>query len=300
LFIEAPRKELYDESGDPKAERNLSGTSVAVTNTLTSQLDAFRQKTSTSKEAPKVTPDPGLQERLNALGYVATDSSSTAMPGIQETGADPKDKVQVVNLLHRAEMAKEDMRFQEAVPLLEQVIALEPNLPIAYLQLGTALSSLREYEKAVPVLRKAVEMRPDLTVPRYQLGSALFETGDFAGAIVQLETAVTRSPDWPEARFSLATAYARADRLPDAIQEYKKVIELRPKHYGAHLLLGRALALTGNPADAVPNLVAAAELEPKSPEPHAFLADAYVQLGQAADAERERAQAQRLRAGVKR
>ncbi|MGA8540502.1 MAG: tetratricopeptide repeat protein, partial [Terriglobales bacterium] len=300
LFIDAPRKELYDESADPKAEHNLSGTAVAVTNTLSSQLEAFRQKTSTAKEAPKVTPDPGLQERLNALGYVASDSSSAAMPGIQETGADPKDKVQVVNLLHRAEMAKEDMRFQEAVPLLEQVIALEPNLPIAFLQLGTALSSLREYEKAVPVLRKAVEMRPDLTVPRYQLGSALFETGDFAGAVVQLETAVARSPDWPEARFSLATAYAREDRLPDAIQEYKKVIELRPKHYGAHLLLGRALALNGNPAEAVPNLLAAAELEPKSPEPHAFLADAYVQLGQQADAERERAQAQRLRADGKR
>ena len=246
LFIEAPRKELYDQTADPKAEHNLSTTSAAVTSTLASQLDAFRQKTSTAKEAPKVTADPGLQERLNALGYVATDSSSSSMPGIKDSGADPKDKVEVVNLLHRAEMAKEDMRFQEAVPLLERVIALEPNLPITYLQLGTALSSLKDYEKAVPVLRKAVEMRPDLTVPRYQLGSALFETGDFAAAAVQFETAVARSPNWPEAHLSLATAYARADRLKDAIPEYDKVIELRPKHYSAHLLLGRALALSGN------------------------------------------------------
>ena len=299
LFIESPRKELYDQSADPKAEHNLSTTSVAVTNTLASQLDAFRQKTSTSKEAPKVTADPGLQERLNALGYVATDSSASSMPGIKETGADPKDKVEVVNLLHRAEMAKEDMRFAEAVPLLEQVIALEPNLPITYLQLGTALSSLKNYEKALPILRKAVEMRPDLTVPRYQLGSALFETGDFAAAAVQFETAVARSPNWAEAHFSLATAYARADRLPDAIPEYEKVIELRPNHYGAHLLLGRALALSGNPVAAVPKLVTAAELQPKSPEPHRFLADAYVQLGQQADADRERGEAQRLRASVK-
>jgi arylsulfatase A-like enzyme/Flp pilus assembly protein TadD len=296
LFIEAPHKELYDQSADPKAEHNLSATSLAVTDTLASQLDAFRQKTGTSKESPKVTADPGLQERLNALGYVATDSSASSMPGIKDTGADPKDKVEVVNLLHRAEMLKEEMRFAEAVPLLEQVIALEPNLPITYLQLGTALSSLKDYEKALPILRKAVEMRPDLTVPRYQLGSALFETGDFAAAAVQFETAVARSPNWAEAHFSLATAYARADRLPDAISEYTKVIDLRPKHYGAHLLLGRALALSGNPAAAVPNLVTAAELEPTSPEPHRFLADAYVQLGQQADADRERAAAQRLRA----
>ena len=299
LFIEAPHKELYDQIADPKAEHNLSANSAAVTNTLASQLDAYRQKMSTAKEAPKVSADPGLQERLNALGYVASDTSSSAMPGIKETGADPKDKVEVVNLLHRAEMFKEEMRFQDAVPLFEHVIKLEPNLPIAYLQLGTALISLQNYEKAVPILRKAVEMRPDLTVPRYQLGSALFETGDFAGAAVELETAIARSPNWPEAHFSLATAYARMDRLPEAIREYTKVIELRPKHYGAHLLLGRALALTGNPAAAVSNLTVAAELQPKSPEPHAFLADAYVQLGQQADAERERAAAQRLRASGK-
>ena len=300
LFIEAPHKELYDQSADPKAEHNLSTTSVAVTNTLASQLDTFRQKTGTAKEAPKVSADPDLQERLNALGYVASDSSASAALGIKDTGADPKDKVEVVNLLHRAEMFKEDMHFAEAVPLLEQVIALEPNLPITYLQLGTALSSLKEYEKAVPVLRRAVEMRPDLTVPRYQLGSALFETGDFAAAAVQFETAVARSPNWPEAHLSLATAYARAGRLTDAIPEYTKVIELRPNHYSAHLLVGRALSLSGNPTAAVPNLVKAAELQPKSPEPHAFLADAYVQLGRQADADRERAEAQRMRAGGKR
>ncbi len=296
LFIEAPREELYDQTTDPKAEHNLATASVAVTSTLASQLDALREKTSTAKEAPKVSADPGLQERLNALGYVATDSSSSSMPGIKDTGADPKDKVEVVNLLHRAEMAKEDMRFEEAVPLLEQVIALEPNLPITYLQLGTALSSLKNYEKAVPILRKAVEMRPDLTVPRYQLGSALFETGDFVGAAAEFETAVARSPNWPEAHLSLATAYARADRLQDAIPEYEKVIELRPNHYSAHLLLGRAQALSENPAAALPNLMKAAELQPKAPEPHRFLADAYVQLGRQDDAKRERAAAQRLRA----
>ena len=126
-----------------------------VTSTLASQLDAFRQKTGTAKEAPKVSADPDLQERLNALGYVASDSSDSAVLGIKDTGADPKDKVEVVNLLHRAEMFKEDMHFAEAVPLLEQVIALEPNLPITYLQLGTALSSLKDYEKALPILRKA-------------------------------------------------------------------------------------------------------------------------------------------------
>jgi choline-sulfatase len=294
LYVEAPHRELYDQSADPKEEHNLSATSVAVSDTLSSQLDAFRQKTASSLQAPKVGMDPEIQEKLSGLGYVASDNSSSTMLGIKITGADPKDKVQVVNLLHRAEMLAEEQRYPEAVPLLEQVIAKEPDLPIAHLQLGTALTFLGDYEKAVPVLRKAVEMRPDLTVPRYQLGSALFETGDFGGAALQFETALARSPSWPEAHFSLATAYARADRLPDAIKEYEKVIELRPNHYGAHLLLGRALALSGNPTAALPNLMRAVELQPTSPEPHRFLSDAYAQLGQQGDAEREQGEAARL------
>jgi len=298
LYIDAPRAELYDQVSDGKEEHNLSATSVALVSTLASQLNVFRQNTSSSREAPKVTVDPELQEKLSALGYVS-DSSSSPMPGIKETGADPKDKVEVVNLLHQAEILKEEMLFREAVPPLERVIALEPNLPIAYLQLGTALSSLRDYEKALPVLRKAVEMRPDLIIPRYQLGSALFETGEFGAAAIEFETAVSRSPEWPEAHFSLATAYARMERMPEAIKEYEKVIELRPNHYGAHLLLGRALALSGDPASALPKLTKAASLQPDSPEPHSFLADVYEQLEKTADADRERAEAERLKTNSK-
>jgi choline-sulfatase len=295
LYVEAPHRELYDQAADPKDAHNLSATSAAVSDTLSSQLEAFRRSTTSSLEAPKVSMDPELQEKLSALGYVAADSSSSTMPGIKDTGADPKDKIQVVNLLHRAEMLAEEMRYPEAVPLLEQAIAEEPGLPIAYLQLGTALTFLKSYEKGVPVLQKAVELRPDLPIPRYQLGSALFETGDFAGAALQLEKAVALSPRWPEAHFSLATAYARADRLPDAIIEYEKVIELRPNHYAANLLRGRALTLSGSPAAALANLTKATELQPASPEPHRFLADAYMQLGQQADAEREQGEAARLK-----
>lgn len=299
LYIEAPHQELYDQSADPPAQHNLSSASAAVTVTLASQLDAFRRKTSSSREAPKTNMDPELQEKLSALGYVASDSNSSTLSGVKDTGADPKDKIEIVNLLHRAELLEEDLRFDEAVPLLEQAIAKEADLPIAYLKLGTAFSILKNYEKAVPVLRKAVELRPDLTVPRYQLGSALFETGGFSEAAGEFEAALTRFPEWAEARFSLATTYARLGRMPAAIQEYQKVIELRPNHYSAHLLLGRALAITGDPEAALPNLTKAAAIQPESPEPHLFLADAYTRLGQEADAERERAEAARLRASGK-
>jgi arylsulfatase A-like enzyme/Tfp pilus assembly protein PilF len=296
LYIKAPRQELYDQSADPKAEHDLSSASTAVTSTLAAQLDAFRQKTSNSREAPKSAVDPEAQAKLAALGYVATDSnaSKAGAEGVKVQGADPKDKIQIGNLIHRTYLLIEDQRYQEAIPLLRQLIAKEPNTPLAYAQLGQCFVSLKEYPQAVPVLRKAVELRPDMTLPHFQLGVALLETRDIAGGVPELEMVVARVPRWEEAHLLLQMAYAQTDRMPEAIKECEKVLEFDPDHYGTNLLLGRVLELTGKPAAALPRLKKAAALDPKAPEPHMFLAEAYVQLGQKTDAARERAAAKRL------
>ena len=293
LYIKAPRQELYDESADPKAEHDLSSASTVVTSTLAGQLDAFRQKTSSSREAPKSTVDPEAQAKLAALGYVATHSGASNGRG-KEQGADPKDKIEIGNLIHRTYLLIEDQRYQEAVPLLRQLIAKEPDTPLAYAQLGQSFVSLKDYPQAVPVLRKAVELRPDMTLPHFQLGVALLETRDIAGAVPELEMVVARVPRWEEAHLLLQMAYAQTDRMPEAIKECEEVLEFDPDHYGTNLLLGRVLELTGKPAAALPRLKKAAALDPKALEPHMFLAEAYGQLGRKTDAARERTAAKRL------
>ncbi len=250
-----------------------------MSTTLLDQIESFRQKTASARVISPGSMDPEQREKLAALGYVPSDITSLTLPGVKDTEADPKDKIQIVNLLHRAELLSEDMRYQEAVPLLEQAIKIEPNMPISYLQLGTAYTILKDYPKALPVLRKAVELRPDLASSRFQLGSALLETGQFVEAAKQFELTTSSFPDWAEAHFYLATCYARTNRLQNAAAEYKRVIDLRPKHYGAHLLLGRALALTGQLQAAVPRpLQKAAELQPHICRAAPFLAEAYLRL----------------------
>jgi arylsulfatase A-like enzyme/Tfp pilus assembly protein PilF len=293
LYIKAPRQELYDQSADPKAEHNVSSSSTAVASTLAGQLDAFRQKTSSSREAPKSIVDPEAQAKLAALGYIATDGNASKASA-KERGADPKDKIEIANLIHRTYLLIEDHRYQEAVPLLQQLIAKEPDTPLAYAQLGQCFVSLKDYPQAVTVLRKAVELRPDMTLPHFQLGVALLETKDIAGAVPELEMVVARVPRWEEAHLLLQMAYAQTDRMPEAIKECEKVLEFDPDHYGTNLLLGRVLELTGKPTAALPRLKKAAALDPKAPEPHKFLAEAYGQLGRKTDAARERTAAKRL------
>jgi arylsulfatase A-like enzyme/tetratricopeptide (TPR) repeat protein len=296
LYIRAPDRELYNETSDPESAHNLAAGSKAVADTIATQLDAFRARTSqTLIELAK--PDAEQTRKLQALGYVASDAS-TSHDDKNLNGVDPKVKIEISNMLHDAMFDVEDARYQDAVPLLKRVLAEEPNMPIANMQYGMAQARLKNYPEAIPPLQKATQLLPDNGMGRYEFGLALFETGDWKGAAPQFEQAVAKAPKWADAQFSLASVYARIDRVPEAMEHLDVCLELSPDHYRANLLRGRLLSLLGKPSDALPNLQKAAVAEPNSREAHLFLADAYAQLGRVVDERAERAQAEKVSAPV--
>jgi arylsulfatase A-like enzyme/Tfp pilus assembly protein PilF len=290
LYIQAPDRELYNQGEDPAAAHNLAATSKAVADTLGFQLGAFREKTSQSLVALGK-PDAEKMQKLEALGYVGSDTSP-AQNDNQLLGPDPKQHIEVANLLHDAMFDIEDARYEEAVPLLERVLQQAPEMPAANMQYGIAQARLQNYSKALEPLKKAVQLLPDNGLGHYELGLALYETGDWKGAAPQFEAAVERAPHWADAHFSLASVYARIDRVPDAMQELEITLRLSPEHYRANLLRGRILSLEGDAAGALPNLLKAVEVQPQSREAHLFLAEAYAQLGRSLDAAREHALAE--------
>jgi arylsulfatase A-like enzyme/Tfp pilus assembly protein PilF len=290
LYVQAPQPELYNQESDPGEVHNLASTSQAVAQTLGGELQQFREKTSQSLN-DLAKPDPDQVKKLAALGYVGSDWTD---PGQEKnmTGADPKQKIQISNLLHDAMFEVEDARYEEAIPLLTKVLQDAPDMPVANMQYGMAQARLRHYKLALAPLQKAVKAQPDNGMGHYELGLALFETGDWNSAAPQFEAAVTRAPKWADAHFSLASVYARIDRVPDAMNELDTTLSLEPDHYRANLLRGRILSLQGQPELALPNLLKAEEAQPDSREAHSFLADAYQQLGRVMDEARERLAAQ--------
>ncbi len=188
----------------------------------------------------------------------------------------------------------EDARYEQAIPLLERALAVQPDMPVANLQYGLAQARLSHFDKAIAPLRKAVALQPDNGMGHYELGLALFQTGDWKGAAPEFEAAVARAPRWADAHFSLAAVYARIERVPDAMTELDSTLGISPDHYRANLLRGRILTLQGNPLGALNNLEKATQIQADSREAHLFLADAYDQLGRAVDAQNERATAQKL------
>ena len=80
-------------------------------------------------------------------------------------------------------------RYEQALPLLEKVLAEAPDMPVANMQYGMAQARLRNYGKAVGPLQKAVKLQPDNGMGHYELGLALFETGDWKSAAPEFEAA---------------------------------------------------------------------------------------------------------------
>jgi arylsulfatase A-like enzyme/cytochrome c-type biogenesis protein CcmH/NrfG len=292
LYVQAPRRELYDQAADPKGEHNLAPESTAVADTLASRVESFRKKTSNQHEAAPTTVDASTRDKLAALGYVASSNSSTTAGA--GDGPDPKDKIQTADEIRRINTLFENGRFEDAVQPLLDLIAKEPNMAIIYAKLGGSYMKLREYDKAVPVLRKAVALDPGINMAQMDLGRSLLRTQDFNGAVTVFEGIVARVPNLLDAQVFLQIAYARANRVPETIKQCQKVLQMLPDNYGSYLTLGRFLAKSGDPAAAVPNLEKAAALRPRSADPHVSLAAIYDQLGRKEDAARELAEAQRL------
>jgi arylsulfatase A-like enzyme/Tfp pilus assembly protein PilF len=292
LYVDAPERELYDQTADPGALRNLAPKANAVADTMQAQSDGFRHKTARAESA-RATLSPEQSESLRALGYVGTDSSAAAEGA--DRGPDPKGKTDIADLLDQALVSIQEEEFETALPKLEEVLKAEPNTPLAYLELGRAYVHMKESEKALPYLRTAVEKLPEDGMARFMLGRALVETGNWAEAAPQFEAALTHAPSSSNLHFYLAVVYERTKKIPEAMKQFRETIALKPDHFRSNLLLGRLLAMQGNSVEALPYLREAAKTDPNSIDAHLFLANVYAQLGQKANAERERAKAARLK-----
>jgi arylsulfatase A-like enzyme len=119
LYIEAPERELYDQSADPGAAHNLASDSKAVADTAAALVAEFYQKTEGGAPEKRGL-DMEQAESLHALGYLSS-LSGIASDRDHEGGPDPKQKIGIANLLYEALVAMEQERFEEAAPILEQV-----------------------------------------------------------------------------------------------------------------------------------------------------------------------------------
>jgi arylsulfatase A-like enzyme/Flp pilus assembly protein TadD len=291
LYVQAPKKELYDESTDPNALKNLAGATAAVTDTLDNQVSDFTKRTS-SAVVVNAELNPAQEESLRALGYLG--SSSGVSNSREKASIDPKDKIGFVNGLHDA--LSDEKPYDSALPKVQELARhYESEAGRIYFEFGKTLIRRERFEQAASALRIAAEKLPESGEAHYELGLALIKSDQWEAALPEFQAAVERKPGSAQFHFYLAGAQTHLKHLPEATKEYEKALQLDPNHFQANLTYGHLLLLEGNTEAAVPRLIKAVQVDPQSAEAHGYLADAYERLGKVQDSERERSKAIELK-----
>ena len=218
LYVRAPKPELYDLSTDPGETRNLAPTSKATLDTMAAQLQAFdsRLANDPAKAAASGLTSSEMQ-KLASLGYVGLQNASGVSAGTE--GTDPKDAIAAANKTIAALRDLDDGKPEKAIPVLQQVLASQPNLYLEQFAMGSALFEQQHYAEAAAFLHKAIELQPDSPWAHHTMGLALMKTGDFKISAVHLEIASQRLPGLSALHTALAEVYDHLGRSQDAARE---------------------------------------------------------------------------------
>jgi choline-sulfatase len=293
LYVKAPTRELYDQSSDPDANKNLAASSPAVADTLDFQLTKFQQRTSTTQSASTGI-DPAQAEKLQALGYMPSDPA-VAAKNSDKSSIDPKDKIDVANKFHRAAVDFEEDRYEDGIATLRQLLQQEPNMPGVYMELGRALYRTERYQEALPCYRSAVEKMPDSAAAHYELALTLVKTNEWEPALLEEHKAAQLTPDSAQLHYFLGIVELHLKQVPEATAEFQTSLKIDPNHFAANLKYGEMLLIEGHPDEALLKLKHAEEVDPSIAEVHKYLADTYHQLGRPEEESTERAQSIKLK-----
>ena len=237
-YVDQPIPELYDLAGDPKEERNLAPQQAE-------RLQVHGQPAALVQRRAAASPRPGVGRgrRHAALARLRLGQRAGAQ-GLHRGGRPEEPRPRRPRPAHGLELYQEG-KVQDAIALLNSVIARRPDTADAYISLAHAYWESGQLQPAIATLEKALANgAPDRDV-RIRLGIYLAESQtDPARAIKLLEGLPVSDV---EALNGLGVAYGGAGRYDDAIQAFKKVLALDPTNGLAYqnlasMVLRQALA----------------------------------------------------------
>jgi serine/threonine protein kinase/tetratricopeptide (TPR) repeat protein len=175
-------------------------------------------------------------------------------------------------------------RFDEAVAAFQKAIALQPDYAMAHENLGNALSHKGMKEEAIAEYRKAIELNPNLASAYRNLGIALGDKGQIDEAITLVRKALELKPAYAEAHYNLGNLLRDKGQVDEAMTYFRKALELKPAYAEAHYNLGNLLRDRSQLDESITHFRKAIELKPAYAEAHCNLGSVLGQQGRFEDA----------------
>ena len=145
-------------------------------------------------------------------------------------------------------------RYTDALQLLAQAEAIDPEFADLHVAKGLNLRGLKEWEESVAAFRRAVELDPSLKDAWFYMADGLDNLGRLDHALACYDRVVHLAPGDVDAWVDRGHVLNRLGRVLDAVESWKRALAANPRTALAWLNKGSAEAALGQHAEAAASL----------------------------------------------
>jgi tetratricopeptide (TPR) repeat protein len=150
------------------------------------------------------------------------------LAAILASAQDPAQQDEVQVHFDRALQFSIDGKDADAIPEYRAVLALEPDLYEAHINLGQVLLRSKQPAEALPHLRRARDLKPSEFGPTYYLAEALTDLAQFREAVPVYAAAAALDPKSAPAELGWGRGLLKLDQRTLATEHYRKAAALDP------------------------------------------------------------------------
>jgi len=265
-FIAAPRRELYDTEADPGEVRDLAASDPQRADAAERALRAMAAQMATTRAPTAARPvDPAVEARLRSLGYVGSISPRALD---DRRRGDPKDKIELYNLMKQAGLDSVEGRLDEGIRKLRDALAVDPDIVEAYLMLGRMHGKAKRDADSVAAYQKALALDPDNQTAAFNLALAYKTAGRADAAEAGFERVLALNPRDPKARYQLADMWMERGELTRAEEALRRAVADNVERPAFQTKLGECYIELKRYDDAEKSLLAALKDKPDEPMAH--------------------------------
>ena len=285
-YIQTTRPELYDLEQDPHELTNLADTATDECEQMRNRLMEL-ESTLVPATAQNLKLSESDRAKLFTLGYLSGMNADKrgAAPTDAEKLRDVKDMLPLLEKYDKSRLLLSEGKYEDAITLLQQVVAATNEFPSAGYLLGNCLADTNHLEDARMAYRNVLAHCPDFAIAHHKLGRVCSSLGDFEQAAAEFSDYLREYPDSAPDHFELGSALVRLQKFDAAISEYREAIRLAPEFVNASISLGQLFISQNRLNEGLQCFEHAVRSNPDSADAHAHLFMALVQVRQFGKAE---------------
>ena len=243
-LIMAPVPELYDLAEDPGEQKNLVYLRKADYDRLNAEAEAFitaSEKNAYETDYTKI--DEETREKLAALGYIGSFTDASKLRG-KKLG-DPKEKIAVYNDLSRAREMGLAGKPDEAIAIIQGIIAADPDIVDAYFSIGNICFQNQRFREALDYFKQVLGKKPDDSFAAVNVILSHEALGEFDEAERFALDYMAKGFEDPQILFMLGNMNFARKEYGRSAGYLTKAIALNPESAASHNLLA-AIAIIRN------------------------------------------------------